>query len=155
MKKILLPLLLCLGYMFSYAQEYTIQSAGVDNSGNYVVRIMVSTKKNPSKTAEDLVRQYAVHGVMFRGVMAANDYSAQPPLIKDPNVEQTKKQWFDAFWNEKAYNRYASIQPSSLSVMKNKQSKMVETSALVTVSKEQLQKYLEESGIIQGFSNLW
>lgn len=155
MKKILLIVMLILSSIIGRAQEYTIQSEGVDNNGNYVIRIVVSTKKKPSKTAEDLVRQYAVHGVMFRGITAAKNYSAQPPLIKDPNIEQTKKDFFDAFLREKAYNRYASIVPSSLSVIKNKQSKMMETSALVTVSKELLQKFLEENGIIQGFSDLW
>lgn len=155
MKKILLIVMLILSSIIGRAQEYTIQSEGVDNNGNYVIRIVVSTKKKPSKTAEDLVRQYAVHGVMFRGITAAKNYSAQPPLIKDPNIEQTKKDFFDVFLREKAYNRYASIVPSSLSVIKNKQSKMMETSALVTVSKELLQKFLEENGIIQGFSDLW
>lgn len=155
MKKVLLTIMLTLGCIVANAQEYTIQSEGVDTNGNYVVRIVVSTKKKPSKAAEDLVKQYAVHGVMFRGVTAAKEYSAQPPLVKDPNIEKTKKDFFEAFWRESAYNRYASITPSSLTVMKNKQSKMTETSALVTVSKEQLQKYLEENGIIQGFSNLW
>lgn len=155
MKKILLIVMLILSSIISRAQEYTIQSEGVDNSGNYVIRIVVSTKKKPSKTAEDLVRQHAVHGVMFRGITAAKNYSAQPPLIKDPNIEQTKKDFFEAFLREKAYNRYASIVPSSLSVIKNKQSKMTETSALVTVSKELLQKFLEDNGIIQGFSDLW
>ena len=155
MKKLVLTFMLSLGCIFANAQEYTLQSEGVDNSGNYVVRIVVSTKKKPSKAAEDLVRQYAVHGVMFRGIAAAKEYSAQPPLIKDPGVEQTKREFFEAFWRENGYSRYASIVPSSMTVMKNKQSKMTETSALVTVSKELLQKYLEENGIIQGFSNLW
>lgn len=155
MKKVLLTIMLTLGCIFANAQEYSIQSEGVDNSGNYVVRIVVSTKKKPSKAAEDLVKQCAVHGVMFRGIAAAKDYSAQPPLIKDPNIEQTKKEYFEAFWRENGYSRYASIIPSSLTVMKNKQSKMTETSALVTVSKELLQKDLEANGIIQGFSNLW
>lgn len=155
MKKVLFTILLCLVSVLTYAQEYTLQSEGVDNSGNYVVRIIVSTKKKPAKTAEELVKQYAVHGVMFRGIAAAKGYSAQPPLIKDPNVEQIKKTWFDAFWEEGAYSRYASITPSSLTVMKNKQSKMTETSALVSVAKEILQKDLETAGIVQGFSNLW
>ena len=73
---------------------------------------------------------------MFRGIAAAKEYSAQPPLIKDPSVEQTKSEFFEAFWRENGYSRYASIVPSSMTVMKNKQSKMTETSALVTVSKE-------------------
>lgn len=155
MKKILLVIALIVCSICANAQEYTIQSEGVDNSGNYVVRIVVSTKKSPSKSAEDLVRMYAVHGVIFRGIAAANDYSAQPPLVNDPSIEQIKKDFFDAFWRENGYNRYASIVPYSLSVMKNKQSKMNETSALVTVSNNLLKQYLEQNGIIQGFSNLW
>jgi hypothetical protein len=39
--------------------------------------------------------------------------------------------------------------------MKNKQIKAYETQATVIVDKAGLQKYLEESGIIKGFSNLW
>lgn len=155
MKHFLFVILLFCGCLSISAQDYSIMSEGVDNNGNYVVRIVVSTKKKPSKSAEDLVRQYAVHGVMFRGVTAAQNYSGHPALIKDPNIEQTKKSWFDAFWNEGAYRRYVSITPASLSVMKNKQSKMTETSALVTVSSSALKKYLEEEGIIQGLSNLW
>ncbi len=155
MKKVLLTIMLTLGCIFANAQDYSIQSEGVDNSGNYVVRIVVSTKSKPSKAAEDLVKQYAVHGVMFRGITAAKGYSAQPPLINDPSIEQTKKEFFEAFWRENGYSRYASIVPSSMTVMKNKQTKMTETSALVTVSKELLQKELEDNGIIQGFSNLW
>ncbi|MBO7067983.1 MAG: hypothetical protein J6W52_04820 [Bacteroidaceae bacterium] len=154
MKKILFILMSCLGCVLVHAQDYSLTSEGVDNNGNFVVRIVVSTKK-PAKMAEDLVKQYAVHGVMFRGVAAAKDYSGQPPLVKDPNVEQTKKAWFNAFWNEGGYKRYATITPSSMSVMKNKQTKMTETSALVVVSSSLLKAYLEEEGVIQGLSNLW
>lgn len=155
MKNVLVTLMLFMCCLLGSAQEYTIQADGIDNSGNYVVRIVVSTKKKPLKSAEDLVKHYSVHGVMFRGLAGANGYNAQPPLIKDPSIEQTKRSFFEAFWREESYNRYASIIPSSLTVMKNKQSKMTETSALVVVSKENLQKYLEDNGIVQGFSNLW
>ncbi len=155
MKKVLITFLLFIGCIIVNAQEYTVQSEGVDNNGNYVVRIVVSTKKKPMKEAEELVKRYAVHGVMFRGIAAAKDYSAQPPLIKDPNIENTKKEFFEAFWREKAYNRYASIVPSTLYIIKNKQSKMTETAAQVTISNNLLRKDLEDNGIIQGLSNLW
>lgn len=155
MKSLLFTIMLCLGSFSLNAQDYSLTSEGVDNNGNHVIKIVVSTKKKPSKSAEDLIRQCAVHGVMFRGVTAAKEYSGQPALIKDPNAEQTKKVWFDAFWNEGTYKKYVNITPSSLSVMKNKQSKMTETSALVTVSGNELKKYLEKEGIIKGLSNLW
>ena len=57
--------------------------------------------------------------------------------------------------SEGAYRRYASIVPSSLTVMKNKQTKSYETAATVMIDQRGLQKYLEESGVIKGFSNLW
>ena len=137
------------------AQVYSsLTSEGVDNNGNYVVRIVVSTKKTP-KSVDDLVKQFAVYGVMFNGVTAANEYNGQPPLIQDPNVEQTRKAWLDAFWNEGAYKRYASVTPMSLSVMKNKMTKMTEITALVVVSANSLKAYLEKEGVIQGLSNLW
>jgi len=154
MKRFVFMFFFYLGCIAVHSQEYALTSEGVDNSGNYSVRIVVSTKK-ASKSAEDLVRLYAIHGVMFRGIAAAKEYSAQPPLINDPNVEQTKKVWFDAFWSEGAYKRYATIIPSSVSVLKNKATKKVETSALVKVSHSSLKAYLEKEGIIQGLSNLW
>ena len=39
--------------------------------------------------------------------------------------------------------------------MKNKKTKMIETTAVVMVDKEALQHYLEEAHILKGFSNLW
>lgn len=155
MKRLFFVTLLCFMAVVCHAQEYTVRSAGQGNSGNYLVEVTVSSKKKLTSTAEDLVKEYAVRGVMFRGLMAQSGYGEQKPLIKDPNVEQTKSEFFKAFFKEGAYKRYASIVGSSLSTMKNKQTKMQETTATVMVDKESLQHYLEESGIIQGFSNLW
>lgn len=155
MKRILFPIFLLLGFISSYAQNYSIMSEGVDNNGKYVVKIVVSTKKKPLKSAEELIRKYAVHGVLFSGVTAANDYNGYPALIKDSQIETTKKAWFDAFWDGGSYKQFVSIVPSSLSVIKNKQTKMIETSAIATVSGNELKNYLEEEGIIKGLSNLW
>lgn len=155
MKRIIFFILFCFIVTICKAQEYTVRSAGQGNSGNYLVEVTVSSKKKLTSTAEDLVKEYAVRGVMFRGLMASSGYGEQKPLIKDPNIEQTKAEFFKAFFKEGAYKKYASIVGSSLSTMKNKQTKMQETSATVIVDKESLQHYLEESGIIQGFSNLW
>lgn len=155
MRKVLFTLLLCLVCAVSNAQEYTVRSAGQGKSGNYLVQIVVSTKGKLKGASEDLVMRYAVHGVLFRGLMAADGYGEQKPLIKDANVENTKAEFFKAFWNEGKYKQYATIVQSSLSVMKNKKTKMTETAATVIVDKETLQHVMEENGIIQGFSNLW
>ena len=157
MKRIFGMLLLCLSCTLCQAQtdQYSVRIAGQGQSGNYLVNVTVNTKKGVTKKAEDLVRLYAVHGVIFRGLMSTDGYGEHQPLVKDPNVEQTKADFFNRFWAEGAYNRYTTIVGASLSVIKNKQTKMTETSATVRVDKEALQHYLEESGVIQGFSNLW
>ena len=155
MKKILLLFAFCISCAFLSAQSYTITSAGTADGGRNLVHVVVTSKKNLKVNSEDAVKHYAVHGVLFNGISSTEGYGAQSPIIKDPNVEQTKKAFFDAFWSEGAYKRYASVVPSSLTVMKNKQTKAYETAATVMIDQKGLQKYLEESGVIKGFSNLW
>ena len=155
MKKTLLLFVFCLCSMAISAQDYYVRSAGQGQGGRYLVAVTVNVKKKLTTTPEDLVMRYAVEGVMFNGLMAADGYGEQKPLIKDPDVKLTKADFFKAFNNEGAYKRFASIVPSSLTSMKNKKTKMIETAATVMVDKEALQHYLEESGIIKGFSNLW
>jgi len=155
MKKTLLLLAFCLSALLVGAQDFSVVSAGQGQGGRYLVKVTVNVKKKLPTSAEDLVMRYAVEGVMFNGLMAADGYGEQKPLIKNPDVKQTKAEFFEAFNREGAYKRYASIVPASLTSMKNKKTKMIETSATVLVDKESLQHYLEESKIIEGFSNLW
>ena len=155
MKKVLVSLVLLMCCMIAPAQEYYVQSAGQGQGGRYLVSVTVNVKKKLPTSAEDLVMKYAVQGVMFRGLMAAEGYGEQKPLITDPTIQQTKADFFQAFDNEAKYRNFASIVNSSLSSMKNKKTKMIETTAVVMVDKEALQHYLEEAHVLKGFSNLW
>lgn len=138
-----------------FAQDYQIRSAGKSKTGGYIVEVEAYVKKDPKNTAMDIALKSAVRGVMFRGVMSANGLTDHKPLIQDPSVEHNKAAFFDAFFNEGLYKRYATVVDSSLSTMKNKQTKMYEIEATVIVDKEALLQYLEESDIINGFSDLW
>jgi len=155
MKKTLLLLTFCLSALLAGAQDFSVRSAGQGQGGRYLVGVTVNVKKKLFTSAEDLAMRYAVEGVMFNGLMAADGYGEQKPLIQNPDVKLTKAEFFEAFNREGVYKRFASIVPSSLTSMKNKQTKMIETTATVLVDKEGLQHYLEESKIIEGFSNLW
>ena len=154
-KKLLFLMMLCMSIAVVNAQDFSVMSAGQGHNGEYNVTVVVSTKKNPVKEAENLVKEYAVRGVMFRGVASYKEHPGQKPLINDPAVEQVKEMEFKAFWNERKYLNFAVLQPQSLSVMKNKQTKKYEITARLTINKESLIKWLEDNGIIQGFSNLW
>lgn len=131
---------------------YDIAGNGQGKNGAYYVKVTTTVKN--VKGAKDELRKDAVHGVLFKGFSSATDgRSGQKALIQDPNIEQTKVEFFNAFFNEKGYERYVTITESSFTSTKVK--KGFEVSALLLVDKESLQKYLEESGIIKGFSNLW
>lgn len=154
-RKLLLALFVLLAFVtnaIAQHSDYEIYSNGQGKNGAYYVKVTTVVKK--VKDAKDELRRDAVHGVLFRGIMSAEDGGAsQKPIVSDPDIEKTKAEFFNAFWNEKAYERYVSITESSFTSAKVK--KGFEVSALILVNKEALQKYLEESGIIKGFSNLW
>lgn len=154
-KKLLITAILCLCFTAVKGQEYSVMSDGQGLNGEYLVTVVVSTKKNPVKEAEKLAKEYAVRGVMFRGVAPYKEHPGQQALISDPAVERTKERELHAFWNEGVYLNYVQLLPHSLTVMKNKQTKRYETTARLSVNKEALIEWLETNGIIQGFSNLW
>ena len=152
MKKILTFFIVALASAASFAQEYNITSAGQGKDGNYFVKVRTYVSK--TQMAEDAVKQCAVHGVIFRGIIDSSGAATQKPLVNDPNTANTKKSLFDAFFANGDYLKYVSVVESSLSCTKVPKKKY-EASALLLVDKESLREYLEKSGIIQGFSNLW
>ncbi|MDE7407340.1 MAG: hypothetical protein K2M76_02870 [Muribaculaceae bacterium] len=153
MKAIVMMALALLCSFTARAYDYAIESAGPAVNGEYLVKVTVQVNEKKFNAA-DIVKQCAVHGVMFRGIVDRDGYNAQKAIVSDPNVEQTKSEFFKAFFNEGSHNRYASIIDSSLDSVKLKK-KSYQVSGLVSVNMENLRKYLEESGIIKGFSNLW
>lgn len=140
--------------LYVSAQDYVITGAGTGKSGHYLVSVKVNVKKTKMKN-EDLVMQAAVDGVMFRGFMTTDGAVDQKPIVTDPGIRTTKSDFFDLFNANGEYRRYASVVPGTLTMMKNKQLKCIEVSANVLVDQQQLIKYLESSGVIAGFSNLW
>lgn len=162
MRRIIFFLFVCLSFNCVSAREtndatgvsyeYNIVSGGQGKDGNYLVKVRAYVPK--AKVAEEAVKQCAVHGVLFRGVMDPSGVSAHKPLVKDPDIANTKKDFFEAFFSKGNYLRYVSVVESSLTCTRVPK-KNYEASALLLVDKESLRGYLEESGIIQGFSTLW
>ena len=136
----------------SAQSNYTVAGCGQGKNGAYFVKVSMVVKD--VKTARDMMRRNAVHGVLFRGFKGDTGGGIhQKPLIQDPNIERTKADFFNAFWSEKSYERYAQMIATSFTSVKLK--KEYEVSATFLVDKEALLHYLEESGIIKGFSDVW
>lgn len=156
MHKRLLLILFMLVSMMGFAKgyklpEYNLSSVGQGTNGSYLVKV-TGTFKDAKNRQNDL-KMCAVHGVMFRGFGATDGVPSQSPLVKDVNVENTKSDFFDAFFTEGKYISFCTLRESSMQSVKVKGG--YEVSVLMLVDKERLLKYLEESGIVQGFSNLW
>lgn len=153
MKKLTMLLMLLCFILSASAQDYSIGNGGNEGKGGrYLVKITAIVKQDINYN--DFIVRSAVDGVMFRGVPPERGYGAHKALITDPNVADTKADFFKAFNNERKYLNFGTIVPESLYVTKLKKKK-VEISALVLVDKESLLKYLEECQIINGFSDLW
>lgn len=155
MQRILSLIILLAAVIFGVsAQDYNIQAAGVTPSGDYLVRVTAVLDKKQYKEAQDYLKKLAVDGIMFRGVSAAAGLQGQKPLVTDPSVRTTKAEFFEAFNNEKLYQIYATVTPSSV-VTTQLPKKKYEVKGLVSIRKEDLLHFLEENGVVKGMSNLW
>ncbi len=133
---------------------YDIAVAGQAQSGRYLVKVTTVLDKKQKDTPREWLRRLAVDGVMFRGLAPAGGYPGQAALITDPLTRSQKAEFFEAFNNEKLYNSYADIEDSSILITRLPKKKW-EVTALVTVDKEALLRFLQEHGIVEGFGNLW
>lgn len=133
---------------------YDILCAGTGIEGTYLAAVSVFLPK-PDKGVDDNLRKVAVHGVLFKGMAASKDCSGQRPICEEVDCEQKHQAFFDDFFGSNAtYNQYVSIVEGSLRVIKRGKKEYC-ISAVVSVNKDSLRKYLEEKDIIQGFKTIF
>jgi hypothetical protein len=130
--------------------RYDIECAGNGSQGTYLVKVWVYGKER--QITSDVLKKYAVHGVIFKGFAGKNGCAAQKPLAQSPALEQEKADFFDAFFNtDKAYAKYVTeVEGTTERVKVGKEYKI---GAIISVSKDLLRKDLEEAGIIRGLSD--
>lgn len=156
MKRILLFIFLLLGFTSVQAKdkdlvpEYNISCAGQGSEGYYLVKVSVISKKN--KVADVDFKRAAVHGVIFRGYAAADRIPAQKPLINDISVEQTRAEYFNAFFADGGgFEQFASVVTGITERVKV--GKQYRISANVQVAKSALQSELNKAGIARRLSD--
>lgn len=132
--------------------EYEIEGAGTATQGNYLVRTTVLTKNK--KISDKEIARAAVHGVLFRGFSDSSNRISQKPLAGNAANEAQHIDFYSAFFDEKgSAANYASVLNGSRTIIKV--DKKYKISAIVTVNKELLHKYLEEAGIIKGLNSIF
>ena len=130
--------------------RYDIECAGNGVQGTYLVKVWVYTKHR--KLTSEVLKKYAVHGVIFKGYTGESGCSQQRPLAQTAALEQEKANFFYPFFNEdKSYAKYANEIGGS--VERVKIGKEYKYGAIISVSKDLLRKDLEAAGIIRGLSD--
>lgn len=159
MKKLLFTILaLLLAVVPAYSKKkadnnfnYEIAGAGTAAQGEYLVKITVITKDKNLKDAD--LRRAAVHGVLFRGFSNSEKRQSQKPLAGSAANEAQHADFYKAFFDENGTAAsYASTVGGSRTMVKSSK-KEYSVSAIVTVRKEALHKYLEESGVVKGLNS--
>lgn len=134
--------------------EYNIKCEGVGNEGTCLVRVEAFLPK-PDKGVDSGLKIAAVHGVIFKGLDSSDKCSGQPPLAKDPGVEDSNTDFFNKLFSDNAnVGQYANVIEGTLRISRlNKKKYSVQ--AVVAVRDAELKKQLEEANVIKGFRNMF
>lgn len=128
---------------------YQIEGAGTATQGNYLVTVTVETKKKDVSDAT-LVKA-AVHGVLFRGFSNPDGRRTQRPLAGSAANEAQHADFYKEFFGaDGTASTYGTVVSGSRSVMKS--GKVYKTKATVTVSKENLLRYLQDAGMVRSLN---
>ncbi len=170
MKKILLLVLTLFFYNNVDAQIFAKKKANkdtqnwryevicVDNSrnSNDVIKVFSFSKK--PKVAISQAGKNAVHAIIFKGVKAGKCIN-QEPLVKNPNIEQEKKEFFKSFFADGGkYAKYVTasnngrINPKDVTKVSRKEYKV---GVVVSVDRLGLKRDLENAGILQNIGEIF
>ena len=128
---------------------YEIECAGAASQGSQLVRVWVLG--NDRDVNIDLIKRYAVHGVIFKGYAGGNGCTPQKPMVTNPAIEQQRDNFFSPFFNtDRAYNKYATQVGNTLERIQ--EGKDYKIGAVISVSKDMLRRDLEAAGVLRGLS---
>lgn len=130
--------------------RYEVEKTGTGKQGTYQLKVWTYSKD--VATATEQAKKNAVHAVMFKGIPGS-----QKPLVKNPNAEQEKSEFFKAFFKDGGkFQKYVflsnngGIGPGDRIKISKKEYKI---GVVVSVSIASLRKDLEAAGIIKSLSS--
>lgn len=129
---------------FQYDIEY------IKTAGDGISSIKIFSYGGNKREAQDRCVANAVHGVIFKGYAGQGAY--QGPLVKSVNGYNDNYDFFNNFFKNGDYGRYASgIVDGTQQLIKIKGG--YKCAAVVNVNVKMLRKHLEEAGIIKGLAS--
>lgn len=136
--------------------RYEVQCVGVGNEGTKLIKVFSYSKK--PDVAIDQAKKNAVHAMIFQGFNgnSGSGCPTQKPLVSNPNLEQEKSEFFDAFFADGGkYMKFVSVSGDGQVAAEDrmKVGKEYKVGVVVSVMYDLLRADLEAAGIVKGLSS--
>ncbi len=140
--------------LFESMQNFEVSTMKVGTDGTKFIKVWGYGKKVDDAIVQ--AKKNAVYACIFRGLPAASQANATPPLCKDPNAYQANQDYFDRFFETAgAYLGFVNMTTDGMPSGQNrlKVKKGYKVAIYVQVMHDNLRKKLEADGIIKGLSS--
>ena len=138
----------------TFEWRYEIEVVNTGASGTKQVKVWTYSKK--ADVAIEQAKKNAVHGILFKGMPNNGAVTGEKPIIKDPNVESSQKEFFDDFFQDGGkYAKYVTLVNNGAIAPgdRMKIGKEYKIGVVVSINSDALRKDLEAAGIIKALTN--
>ena len=140
----------------SDVRRYNVETMGIGIDGTYLIKVTDYFKTTDENIYIDGLKRDAVHCIIYSGIPAGNGSINQPPLMNSDTRLDGNEQSLNDFFEQKLYNNFInSVVNSSKTITKIKGSKDYKISAVISVNKDDLRKYLIDNGIIKSLDYIF
>jgi hypothetical protein len=136
---------------FNIGNSYQTECVSLGADG-YVTLKIWDTRKGANYSPKQ-ARKDAIHAILFSGIAGANGCSTQLPILNKTEEQEAFTGISKSFYAKKGkwtiFTRSSSVETTLPSLISNKNWKVYQ----VSVSKNELRRYLEDQKIIKSLSN--
>ena len=135
---------------------YSVETMGVGNDGTYLIKVTDYFRSADESVYLDGLKRDAVHCIIYQGIPAGKGSIKQPALMNADTRLDGNEQALNEFFEQKLYLNYInSVVNSSKEITKLKDSKDYKISAIISVNKDDLRKYLIDNKIIKSLDYIF
>jgi hypothetical protein len=131
--------------------SYQTECVSLENDGYITIKIWDAKKGNNYKPIQ--ARKDAIHSILYSGISKANSCSTQLPILnkteEQENFQTIQKNFFEKKGSWASFTRSSVTETTLPTFIGNKNWKVYQ----VSISKNELRKYLEDQKIIKSLNN--
>jgi hypothetical protein len=132
-------------------RNYQTDCVSLETDGYVTIKIW-DTKKGAKYNAEQ-ARKDAIHAILYSGISGSNGCTTQPPILNKSEEQENFKSIEKSFFSKKGkwsiFTRSSATETTLPAKLGVKNWKVYQ----VSISKNELRKYLEEQKIIKSLTN--